>query len=182
MTSVISVDSWQETISLLRSPANARRVERRRAFPVHRPDQEPDTPAHPARPTMTASGPWLTEASATRDVEPVAPNMLAAGERINNSHRHVRPPRLLADDDGTLGISACHDAIRKAITAHMEAAGVQPRRRPSDRHRLRPEPSHGRHRRPGLGGDRRYPPGSKPRRARRLRCSPPEPATRPGRG
>lgn len=76
---------------------------------------------------MTTSSRWLTEALAVRDVERVAANMPAAGERINDARRHVRSARLLADDDLTLGMSACHDAIRKAITAHMTAAGLRPR-------------------------------------------------------
>lgn len=61
---------------------------------------------------MTASGPWLTEASATRDVEPVAPNRLAAGERINNSHRHVRP---LDSSLTTMGPSASPPATTPSV-------------------------------------------------------------------
>ena len=30
-------------------------------------------------------------------------------------------------DDMTLAVSACHDAIRKAITAHLVASGLRPR-------------------------------------------------------
>lgn len=70
---------------------------------------------------------WLSEALATRDLERVAPNMPAAGERINDARRHVRSARLLAEDDPTLAVAACHDAIRKAITAHMAAAGLRAR-------------------------------------------------------
>jgi DNA replicative helicase MCM subunit Mcm2 (Cdc46/Mcm family) len=33
----------------------------------------------------------------------------------------------LAADDPALAIAACHDAIRKALTAHMAAVGVRPR-------------------------------------------------------
>jgi hypothetical protein len=64
---------------------------------------------------------------ATRDVERVVANMAAAGERLNDARRHVRSARRLAGDDPTLGISACHDAIRKAITSHMTAAGLRAR-------------------------------------------------------
>jgi hypothetical protein len=74
-----------------------------------------------------AEGHWLSEALATRDLERVQPNMAAAGERINDARRHVRSARLLADDDPTLAIAACHDAIRKAFTAHMAAVGHRPR-------------------------------------------------------
>ena len=70
---------------------------------------------------------WLTEALATRDLERVQPNMSAAGDRINDARRHVRSARLLASEDPTLAIAACHDAIRKALTAHMTAAGLRPR-------------------------------------------------------
>lgn len=70
---------------------------------------------------------WLSEALATRDLERVTPNMPSAGERINDARRHVRSARLLAEDDPTLAVAACHDAIRKAITAHMAAAGLRAR-------------------------------------------------------
>jgi hypothetical protein len=51
--------------------------------------------------------------------------MAAAGERINDARRHVTSAPL-ADNDVTLALSACHDAIRKAITAHMNASGYRP--------------------------------------------------------
>lgn len=70
---------------------------------------------------------WLAEALATRDLEKLKPSMAAAGDRVNDARRHVRSARGLADDDPTLGIAACHDAIRKAITGHMRAAGYRPR-------------------------------------------------------
>lgn len=70
---------------------------------------------------------WLVEALATRALERVKPNMGAAGERVNDARRHVRSARLLADDDTTLAMAACHDAIRKAITGHMAANGLRPR-------------------------------------------------------
>jgi hypothetical protein len=70
---------------------------------------------------------WLREALATRDIDRVTPNMAAAGERINDARNHVRSARRLTDDDRTLAMSACHDAIRKSITAHMAFAGFRPR-------------------------------------------------------
>lgn len=76
---------------------------------------------------MTPPDQWLTDALATRDVERVTVNMGAAGERVNDARRHVSSARRLADDDPTLAMSACHDAIRKGITAHMNAAGLRPR-------------------------------------------------------
>lgn len=70
---------------------------------------------------------WLSEAIATRDLQRLTPSMAAAGDRISDARRHVRSARTLADDDRTLAVSACHDAIRKAITAHMAALGYRPR-------------------------------------------------------
>ena len=70
---------------------------------------------------------WLAEAIATRDVERVKANMAAAGERVNDARRHIRSARVLADDDSTLAIAACHDAIRKAVAAHMVANGLRAR-------------------------------------------------------
>jgi hypothetical protein len=76
---------------------------------------------------MSSTSQWLTEALATRDLEKVVPNMGAAGERINDARRHIRSARVLAGDDATLAIAACHDAIRKSVTAHMAAKGFRPR-------------------------------------------------------
>jgi hypothetical protein len=39
----------------------------------------------------------------------------------------VRSARALAVDDPALAIAACHDAIRKAVTAYMLATGLRPR-------------------------------------------------------
>ena len=70
---------------------------------------------------------WLAESLATRDIERLEPNMAAAGDRVNDARRHVRSADALADDDPTLALAACHDAIRKAVTGHMAAAGYRPR-------------------------------------------------------
>ncbi len=70
---------------------------------------------------------WLVEALATGDLERVTANMGAAGERINDARRHVQSSRQLAPQDPTLAMSACHDAIRKALTAHLTANGLRPR-------------------------------------------------------
>ena len=80
-----------------------------------------------SQPLPRGSG-WLRDALATRDLERLKPNMGAAGERINEARRHVASARLLADSDVTLALAACHDAIRKAITAHMGASGYRARR------------------------------------------------------
>ena len=73
------------------------------------------------------SGRWLAEAIATHDLERLKPSMSAGAERVNTARRHVRSARALADDDPTLALAACHDAVRKAITGHMRAAGYRPR-------------------------------------------------------
>ncbi|MDE0217234.1 MAG: hypothetical protein OXN79_11745, partial [bacterium] len=70
---------------------------------------------------------WLTEAIATRDIERVKANLGAAGERVNDARRHIRSDRLLAEDDTTLAMAACHDAIRKSAAAHMAANGFRAR-------------------------------------------------------
>jgi len=76
-------------------------------------------------PASSSGANWLREAIALGDLERVAPNMGAAGERINDARRHIRSARAIAEDDITLAIAACHDAIRKALTAHMTAAGYR---------------------------------------------------------
>lgn len=70
---------------------------------------------------------WLAEAVATGDLDRIRPSMPVAGDRVNDARRHVRSARALAAEDPTLAVAACHDAIRKAITGHMAAAGVRPR-------------------------------------------------------
>ena len=70
---------------------------------------------------------WLNEAIVTGRIDQVTANMGAAGERINDARRHIASARSLADTDPTLALSACHDAIRKAITGHMVANGCRPK-------------------------------------------------------
>ena len=61
--------------------------------------------------------------------------MGAAGERVNDARRHVASARKLAESDTTLAMSACHDAIRKAVVGHMSANGLRVRTG-EDAHRL----------------------------------------------
>ena len=94
---------------------------------------------------------WLAEALATKDLEKVQANMPVAGIRIGDARNHVRSARTLAGDDPALAIAACHDAIRKAVTAHMirrRPPATRWRRGSSGRPRLCP--SRARHR--GHGG------------------------------
>ena len=71
------------------------------------------------------TSPWLNEATVTGRIDRVKADMAAAGERVNDARRHVTSARSLADSDAPLALSACHDAIRKAITAHMVASGCR---------------------------------------------------------
>lgn len=68
---------------------------------------------------------WLVEAVATARLQRLRPSMAAAGEMINRARAHLHSAGLIADSDPTLAISACHDAARQAITAHMRAAGYR---------------------------------------------------------
>ncbi len=70
---------------------------------------------------------WLAEALATLDIERVKANLGAAGERVNDARRHIHSARLLAEDDATLAMAACHDAIRKSAADHMAANGFRAR-------------------------------------------------------
>ncbi len=44
---------------------------------------------------------------------------------INEARRHAASAAKIGDDDPVLGIGACHDAARKAITAHLRAGGYR---------------------------------------------------------
>ena len=51
--------------------------------------------------------------------------MSAAGEMINRARTHLRSADTIAAADPTLALSACHDAARQAIAAHMRASGYR---------------------------------------------------------
>lgn len=51
--------------------------------------------------------------------------MPAAGEMINRARTHLRSASTIAATDPTLALSACHDAARQAISAHMRAGGYR---------------------------------------------------------
>ena len=51
--------------------------------------------------------------------------MAAAGEMVNRARAHLRSAVLIAESDPTLALSACHDAARQAIAAHMRASGYR---------------------------------------------------------
>lgn len=74
------------------------------------------------RPTPEA---WTAEALATGRIQRLRPSMPAAGDMVNRARTHLRSAGLIADSDPTLAISACHDAARQAISAHMRASGYR---------------------------------------------------------
>lgn len=78
----------------------------------------------PDRPRPTEAT-WVGEALATGRLQRLRPSMPAAGEMVNRARAHLRSARLIADTDPTLAISACHDAARQGISAHMRAAGYR---------------------------------------------------------
>ncbi len=71
---------------------------------------------------------WLAEAVTTRDLDRIAADMSAAGTRVNDARAVVKAARSITDVSPTLAIAGCHDASRKAITAHMVASGYRPRK------------------------------------------------------
>ena len=52
--------------------------------------------------------------------------MAAAGDMITRARTHIKSAILIASSDPTLSLSACHDAARQAVAAHMRAAGYRP--------------------------------------------------------
>lgn len=69
---------------------------------------------------------WISEAIVTGRLQRLRPSMSAAGEMINRAREHLRSAQVIAASDPTLAITACHDAARQAVTAHMRAAGYRP--------------------------------------------------------
>ena len=54
---------------------------------------------------------------------------------MNRARAHLRSAELIAETDPMLAVSACHDAARQAIVAHMRAAGYRAANEPGS-HRL----------------------------------------------
>lgn len=72
-----------------------------------------------------SEGSWTAEALATGRLQRLRPSMPAAGDLVNRARMHLRSAGLIADNDPTLAMSACHDAARQAISAHMRATGYR---------------------------------------------------------
>jgi hypothetical protein len=51
--------------------------------------------------------------------------MAAAGDLINQARKHLHSALLIAENDPALSLTACHDAARQAITAHIRASGYR---------------------------------------------------------
>jgi HEPN domain-containing protein len=60
-------------------------------------------------------------------LERMVPNPQAVQEWIDDASRHLRSATRLADDDPRLAYAACHDAIRKALTALLAQRGLRPK-------------------------------------------------------
>ena len=77
---------------------------------------------------MTDEAPrWLDEAVIGFRLDRVKADMPAAGTRINDARATLKAVRKISADSPTLAISGCHDAARKAVTAHMVANGYRPK-------------------------------------------------------
>lgn len=75
---------------------------------------------------MTAEGSaWLRAAIAEARASRVRPNMARAGELITIARKHIGSAERVAESDPTLALTACHDAVRKAIDGHAGARGVR---------------------------------------------------------
>jgi ornithine cyclodeaminase/alanine dehydrogenase-like protein (mu-crystallin family) len=68
---------------------------------------------------------WIPDALATGRLQRLQPSMAAAGEMVNRARTHLRSAAAIADTDPTLALTACHDAARQAIAAHMRASGYR---------------------------------------------------------
>ena len=77
-----------------------------------------------SRSSQTAEA-WIGEAITTGRLQRLQPSMAAAGEMVNRARTHIRSAEQIAGTDPTLALSACHDAARQALSAHLRAAGCR---------------------------------------------------------
>ena len=68
---------------------------------------------------------WIAEAITTGRLQRLQPSMAAAGDMVNRARTHIRSAEQIAATDPTLALSACHDAARQALSAHLRAAGCR---------------------------------------------------------
>lgn len=67
----------------------------------------------------------MTDAVAAGRLQRLRPSMPAAAEMVTRARTHLESAGVIAATDPTLCVSACHDAARQAISAHMRAAGYR---------------------------------------------------------
>jgi hypothetical protein len=72
----------------------------------------------------------IEELLAGRRLERVAPDSAAARERLEGARRHLRSSELVAEQDPDAAYALLYDAARKAVAAHMLAAGLRARNAP----------------------------------------------------
>lgn len=72
----------------------------------------------------------LDELIARRRIERIPADGAAARERLDVCRRHLESARLLATDDPDAAYALAYDAARKAVAAHMLAAGLRTRNAP----------------------------------------------------
>lgn len=65
-----------------------------------------------------------------RRLERVPADQPAAVRRLNSARRHLESAALLARDDPDAAYALLYDAARKAVAAHMQAAGLRARNAP----------------------------------------------------
>ena len=76
----------------------------------------------------------LQELLADGALERVAADGETARQELDTARRHVETARAIADADPTAAFAVGYDAMRKAISAHMRAAGYRVARRQGHHH------------------------------------------------
>lgn len=72
----------------------------------------------------------IEELVAGRRLERVAADPAAARERLEGALRHLRSSEMVAGEDPDAAYALLYDAARKAVAAHMLAAGLRARNAP----------------------------------------------------
>ncbi len=77
---------------------------------------------------MSASDTWVNDAIVMRDLGRIPVDVAGAHRKLIDAQSNADGGRLVQDVSPSLAIAACHDAARKAVTAHMAARGLRPRK------------------------------------------------------
>ncbi len=72
----------------------------------------------------------IEELVGARRLERVPADLDSAGRRLSSARRHLRSAALLAREDPDAAYALLYDAARKAVAAHMQAAGLRARNAP----------------------------------------------------